>query len=83
MQKQRLLNIDIKISTPSEEIKPIKSEKLLGIIIQDDLKWCEYIQNDDKSLIKQLTSRLNACRIISGVASFNVSLMIANGIFSC
>ena len=27
-------------------------------MIQDDLKWSNYIQNDDKSLIKQLTSKL-------------------------
>ena len=80
-QKQRLVNINIQIKTPTEEIKPIKSEKLLGIFIQDDLKWGEYIQNNDKSLIKQLTSRLNALKIISRIASFKVRLMIANGIF--
>ena len=80
-QKKRLINIDVKINTTSEEIKPIKSEKLLGIYIQDDLKWSEYIQNNDKSLIKQLTTRLNAFKIIRGVASFRVRLMIANGIF--
>ena len=53
-QKQRLININVKINTPTEEIRPIKSEKLLGIFIQDDLKWSDYIQNNDKSLIKQL-----------------------------
>ena len=42
----------------------------------------EYILNNDKSLIKQLTSRLNALKIISRVASFKTRLMIANGIFS-
>ena len=62
-------------------IEPIKSEKLLGIHIQDDLKWTEYIQNNDKSLIKQLTSRLNALKMISGVANFKTRLMVANGIF--
>ena len=58
-----------------------QSEKLLGIFIQDDLKWTEYLQNNDKSLIKQLTTRLNGLRIIGGIASFKVRLMIANGIF--
>ena len=42
-QKQRLININVQINTPTEEIKLIKSEKLLGIIIQDDLKWSDYI----------------------------------------
>ena len=36
-QKQRILNINVQINTPNEEIKPIKSEKLLGIYIQDDV----------------------------------------------
>ena len=81
-QRQRLVNITVKITTPTEEINPIKSEKLLGIHIQDDLKWTEYIQNNDRSLIKQLTSRLSALKMVSGVASFKARLMIANGIFS-
>ena len=80
-QKQRIVNINVQINTPTEDIKPVKSEKLLGIFIQDDLKWTEYIQNNDKSLLKQLSSRLNALRIVSGVASFKARLMIANGIF--
>ena len=80
-QKRRIINIHLQINTPTEEIKPIKSEKLLGIFIQDDLKWSEYLQNHDKSLIKQLTSRLNALKMVSHVASFKTRLMIANGIF--
>ena len=80
-QKQRLVNINIQIDTTTEVIKPVKSEKLLGIFIQDDLKWGEYIQNNDKSLIKQLTTRLNALKLIANVASFKTRLMIANGIF--
>ena len=81
-QKRRLLNINIKIKTPTEEISPIKSEKLLGIIIQEDLKWSDYIMNKEKSLIRQLTSRLSALKLVAGVASFKVRLMIANGIFT-
>ena len=80
-QKKRIINIDIKINTPTEVIKPIETEKLLGIHIQDDLKWTEYLQNNDKSLLKQLTSRLNALKMISWVFSFKIRLMIANGIF--
>ena len=80
-QKQRMMNLSVNIITPTEVIKPIKSEKLLGIFIQDDLKWSDYIQNNEKSLIKQLTSRLNALRMISRVACFKTRRMIANGIF--
>ena len=64
-----------------EEIRPIKTEKLLGIYIQDDLKWSQYIQNHDKSLIRQLNTRLNALKIVTKSASFKVRLMVANGIF--
>ena len=71
----------MEIATECGNIKPIKSEKLLGIQIQDNLKWTEYIQNNENSLIRQLNSRLNALKIISGVTSFKSRLMIANGIF--
>ena len=80
-QKQRLLNMEVQINTRAEVIKPIKYEKLLGIFIQDDLKWSEYIQNIDKSLIKQLNTRVNALTMISKVASFKTRLMVAIGIF--
>ena len=49
--------------------------------MMNDLKWSEYFQNNDKSLIRQLTSRMNALKMISGVATFKTRLMIANGIF--
>ena len=81
-QKKRMINITVQINTPTEEIKPIRSEKLLGIFIQEDLKWNEYIQNNEKSLLRQLNSRLNALKLISSIASFRNRLMIANGIFS-
>ena len=80
-QRRRALNIEVKIDTSAEEIKPIQYEKLLGIFIQDDLKWSEYIQNNDNSLLKQLNSRLSALKLMSQVASFKTRLMIANGIF--
>ena len=80
-QKRRILNLDIKVDTPTEEIGPIKSEKLLGVCIQDDLKWSNYILHDEKSLIKQLSTRLNALRMISSVGSFKIRLMVCNGIF--
>ena len=80
-QKRKKSEIFVKINTPSKDILPIRTEKLLGIYIQENLKWTEYILNTDKSLIKQLNLRLNALRQISGVASFKARLMVANGIF--
>ena len=80
-QKHRMLNIRTQITTPTQVIKPIETEKLLGINIQNDLKWTEYILQNDKSLVKQLTTRLSALRTISKIAPFKTRLMIANGIF--
>ena len=45
-QKRRILNVDIKVDTPTEEIGHIKCERLLGVCIQDDLKWSSYILHD-------------------------------------
>ena len=45
------------------------------------MKWSEYVQDNDQSLIKQLTSRLSALKLISRLASFKVRLMVGNGIF--
>ena len=80
-QKRRILNVDIKVDTPTEEIGHIKCERLLGVCIQDDLKWSNYILHDEKSLIKQLSTRLQALRMISSAGSFKIRLMVANGIF--
>ena len=80
-QKRKKSEIFVNINTPNKDILPIRTEKLLGIYIQENLKWTEYILNNDKSIIKQLNLRLNALRQISGVASFKAKLMVANGIF--
>ena len=80
-QKHRFIDIRVKIRTPTEEINPKTSEKLLGIIVQDNLKWTDYIQNNEKSLLKQLNNRLNALKLIGNVADFKTRLMVANGIF--
>jgi len=75
------MNINIQIKTATGNIEQKSSEKLLGIWIKNDLKWAEYLQNSENSLIKQLNTRLNALRIKGQVASFRARLMVANGIF--
>ena len=46
-----------------------------------NLKSTKYIQNSEKSLIRQLTTRLGALKVLSGAATFKNRLMVANGIF--
>lgn len=52
------------------------------LLVQKSQKnWAKYVQNSDKSLLKQLSLRLNALKIIGSIASFKVLLMVANGVF--
>ena len=49
-------------------IKPSCTEKLLGGIISQDLKWKEHIIGSEQSMIRQLTSRINGLCMISSRA---------------
>ena len=62
-------------------IHPSETEKLLGCHIHQSLKWREHIQTDESSLIRQLTSRLNALRKLAVNAPFKTRLMAANSVF--
>ena len=59
-----------------------KAERLLlGLHLQENLKFREYIQDNDKSLLKGLTTRLNALKQIKKFTSFKQRLAIGNAIF--
>ena len=45
------------------------------------MKWAEHLLNSDQSLVRQLTSRVNAISKLSVNASFKTRLMSANGAF--
>ena len=70
----------VELNTGSELIQPSKSEKLLGGIISQNLKFADHIQNDEKSMLKVLNTRLNALKKISLNASFKTRKAVANGI---
>ena len=70
----------VELNTGSEMIQPSKSEKLLGGIISQNLKFSDHIQNDENSMLKILNLRLNALRKISFNASFKTRKAVANGI---
>ena len=80
-RKKRGANLGVVISTPSATVTPTPAEKLLGGWIHQDLKWAEHIQDNDESLIRGLTTRLSALKIIGKVATFSTRKMIADGIF--
>ena len=81
-QKHRNLESSITINTSGGDINRIQSEKLLGVRIQEDLKWSEYLVRGKDSLANQLCKRLGALKMISSTACFKTRLTIANGIFS-
>ena len=71
----------VKIETPTEVIRPSRSEKLLGCWVHDDLKWAEHLRDNSENLIRSLNTRLGALKKNQKIASFKNRKMIANGIF--
>ena len=72
---------EVSINAGGHTITPSRTEKLLGAIISEDMKWNEHLVNGDKSLISQLTSRINGLSKVASRAPVTTRLMIANGIF--
>ena len=70
----------VKLNTGTEMILPIQSEKLLGCIVSNDMKWNLHINDADRSMIQQLKPRINALRLMSPLLSFKNRKMIAQGI---
>ena len=62
-------------------ILPSTTEKLLGCDIHEGLKWGHHIRLGEKSMLMQLTSRVNALRKMAVNATFETRLMAANGTF--
>ena len=63
-------NMQVEIRTPTEVIAATESEKLLGGLIHQNLKWAEHIMSGEDALLKALTTRLGALKIVERVASF-------------
>ena len=80
-RKKRNPNSMVNLRTPTELIVPSHSERLLGAWIHQDMKWEEYLQDNDESLIRSLSTRLGALKLIGRIGSFKTRKMIANGIF--
>ena len=69
------------INTGTVTVKPVGTEKLLCLNIHQSLKWKEHVISNKKSMIKTLTTRLNALRKLSINATFKTRLMVANSCF--
>ena len=83
MGKKKVNNIrgQVQLLAGQHTIAPSQTEKLLGCNIHQSLKWREHLQTNESSLIRQLTSRLNALRMLGINAPFKTRLMAANSVF--
>ena len=72
---------EVSVQADGHTIEPSSSEKLLGGVICENMKWKEHLLGSDQSLVRQLTSRMNGLTKVSSRAPFSTKLMVANGIF--
>ena len=73
-------NFGIKLDTGSELISPSDNERLLGAQVSNNFTWNAHINGTEKSMCKQLTSRVNALSKISWSADFQTRKMVANAL---
>ena len=72
---------EVFVQADGHTIQPSRTEKLLGGVISEDLKWREHLLSSDQSLVTQLTSRINGLVKVASRAPMATRLMVANGIF--
>ena len=82
-QYRRRHPITVNIVTEDETIEPTQVERLLGAFISQDMKWTEYVRNNDQSLLHSTLSKpkVGSAQEIIKIASFKARLTVANGIF--
>ena len=61
------------------KIDPTESEKLLGCTLHQSMRWNHHIKDHSKSMIRQISTRINGLKKIAQNATFKTRLMIANG----
>jgi hypothetical protein len=63
-QNRRLNNLNLTVTIGAVQKQSSTVERLLGLQLHENLKFREYIQDNDKSLLKSLNTRLNALKQI-------------------
>ena len=71
---------EVFVQAGGHTIEPSETEKLLGGVISQDMKWKAHLWGSDQSLVRQLTSRINGLVKVSSRAPKETRLMVANGI---
>ena len=62
------------------KIKPSVHLKLLDCWVQDDLKLCNHLTDNEDNLIRYLTASFSALKKVGRLTSFKNKKMLANGI---
>lgn len=75
-------NFGINLDTGTELIEPVDHEKLLGGHISNNFKWNNHIRENEKSMFKNLTCKLNALYKFSKIANFKTRKMVASGLIT-
>ena len=73
-------NFEITLDTGNEVIAQVDHEKMLGCHISSDFSWNEHVRDNEQSMQRMLTSRINALRKISYRIPFKTRKMVANSI---
>ena len=63
-------NFGVLLDTGAEILEPIDNEKLLSAKISNDFLWNLHIRDDETSMFRNLTSKINALRKVSQFANF-------------
>ena len=87
MNRKRCEDRELAIVVDGKEVNETRSEKLLGVIINNQMTWREHLHGEDwrmdaknsPGLIYQLSHRLGILRKLSKVASKKKLKMIAEG----
>ena len=82
LKASKVIN-EVKIRVDGKEIVESSSEKLLGVVINNELTWKNHLYGDDEhqGLIPQLSQRIGVLKKISKYMSKEKLKFFANGIF--
>ena len=79
LRRSRGIDVRVQVGTENQELSQV--ERLLGLQVNQSLKFQEHIMTNEDSVIRSLHKRVNAIKMLSKVMSFKIRLLIANGIF--
>ena len=81
--RNQKLNVNMSITIDGKEVCESTSEKLLGVVINNELTWKNHLYGDDESegLVPQLSKRIGILKRLSSKMSKERLKQFASGIF--